>query len=115
MQAKEAILSRRSIRKYQTKPIPKEILEDIILAGRSAPTAMNCQEIKQYVIANNIEKVKEIGKKVLQNRAKAGKEGGWIEEYKKNMKLKTLYFMKLLVLLHSLLKRIKMKEKIIGI
>jgi len=92
MQAKEAILSRRSIRKYQTKPIPKEILEDIILAGRSAPTAMNCQEIKQYVIANNIEKVKEIGKKVLQNRAKAGKEGGWIEEYKKKYEVEDPIF-----------------------
>ena len=86
MQAKEAILTRRSIRKYQTKPIPKEILEDIILAGKSAPTAMNRQEIKQYVIANDIKKIQAIGQKVMENRAKAGKSGGWIEEYKKNMK-----------------------------
>ena len=43
MDAKEAILSRRSCRKYQTKDVPKEILDDIILAGQSAPTARNCQ------------------------------------------------------------------------
>ena len=54
MDAKEAILSRRSCRKYQAKDVPKEILDDIILAAKSAPTAMNRQEIKIYVIANDI-------------------------------------------------------------
>ena len=63
MQAKEAILSRRSCRKYQTKDIPKEILEEIILAGKSAPTAMNRQEIKFYLIANDIKKIQSIDDK----------------------------------------------------
>ena len=88
MLTKEAILSRRSCRKYQTKDVPKEIIEEIILAGKSAPTAMNRQEIKFYVIVNNIKKIQSIGNKVMENRAKAGKSGGWMEEYKKNMKLK---------------------------
>ena len=83
MQVKEALLSRRSCRKYQSKDVPKEIMEDIILAGKSAPTAMNCQEIKFYVILNNTKKVRELADKVMENRAKAGKMGGWIEEYKK--------------------------------
>ena len=83
MLAKEAILSRRSCRKYQTKDIPKEVIDDIILAGKSAPTAMNRQEIKFYVIHNNIKKIQSIGAKVMENRAKAGKSGGWMEEYKK--------------------------------
>ena len=56
MQTKDAIFNRRSIRKYQTKDVPKEIIEDIILAGRCAPTAMNRQEIKIYVIVNDIKK-----------------------------------------------------------
>ena len=85
MQAKEAILSRRSCRKFQEKDIPKEILEDIVLAGRSAPTGLNRQEIKFYIIANNVKKVKELGLKVYENRVKAGKLGGWMEEAKKNM------------------------------
>ena len=92
MQAKEAILTRRSIRKYQTKPIPKEILEDIILAGKSAPTAMNRQEIKFYVIHNNIKKIQSIGAKVMENRAKAGKSGGWMEEYKKKYGVEDVIF-----------------------
>ena len=33
----EAILTRRSIRKYTQNPIPKEILEKIVEAGRYAP------------------------------------------------------------------------------
>ena len=83
MLAKEAILSRRSCRKYQTKEIPKEIMDDIILAGKSAPTAMNRQEIRIYVILNYMNKIKSLSDKVMENRAKAGKSGGWIEEYQK--------------------------------
>ena len=63
MLAKEAILSRRSCRKYQTKDIPKEVIDNIILAGKSAPTAMNRQEIKFYVIHNNIKKIQSIQSK----------------------------------------------------
>ena len=92
MLAKEAILSRRSCRKYQTKDVPKEIIDDIILAGKSAPTAMNCQEIKFYVILNNIKKVKELSDKVMENRAKAGKSAGWIEEYKQKYEIDDAIF-----------------------
>ena len=92
MQVKEALLSRRSCRKYQTKDVPKEIIEDIILAGKSAPTAMNCQEIKFYVILNNIKKVKELSDKVMENRAKAGKSAGWIEEYKQKYEIDDAIF-----------------------
>ena len=92
MQAKEAILSRRSCRKYQTKDVPKEILDEIILAGKSAPTALNRQEIKFYVIANNIKKIQSIGAKVMENRAKAGKSGGWMEEYKEKYKVEDVIF-----------------------
>ena len=92
MLAKEAILSRRSCRKYQTKDIPKEVIDDIILAGKSAPTAMNRQEIKFHVIHNNIKKIQSIGAKVMENRAKAGKSGGWMEEYKKKYEVEDVIF-----------------------
>ena len=82
MSTKEVITSRRSCRKYQAKDIPKEIMDDIILAGRSAPTGLNRQAIKFYVIYNNVEKVKSIGLKVYENRIKAGKLGGWMDEAK---------------------------------
>jgi len=92
MQTKEAILSRRSCRKFQTKDIPKEIIEELILAGRSAPTAMNMQEIKFYTIVNNIKKVKEISAKIMENREKLGKGGSWIEEYKKKYDVEEAIF-----------------------
>ena len=65
--------------------IPKEILEDIVLAGRSAPTGLNRQKIKFYIVANNVKKVQEIGLKVYENRIKIGKRGGWMEEAKKKI------------------------------
>ena len=85
MKAKEAILSRRSCRKYQTKDVPKEIMDDIVLAGRSAPTGLNRQAIRFYIIHNNVEKVKGIGLKVYENRVKAGKAGGWMDEIKEKL------------------------------
>ena len=85
MDTKEAIVSRRSCRKYQEKDIPKEIIEDIVLAGRSAPTGLNRQEIKFYIVANNVKKIQEIGGKVYENRIKAGKLGGWMEEAKQKI------------------------------
>lgn len=45
----EAIYTRRSIRKYEEKPIPKEALEQIIDAGRVAPSAKNRQPWKYLV------------------------------------------------------------------
>ena len=85
MDTKEAILSRRSCRKYQTKDVPKEIMDDIVLAGRSAPTGLNRQAIKFYVIHNNVEKVKGLGLKVYENRVKAGKAGGWMDEIREKL------------------------------
>jgi nitroreductase len=39
----DTIKSRRSIRKYQAKPVPADVIEDILDSGRLAPTAMNLQ------------------------------------------------------------------------
>ena len=92
MNAKDAILTRRSVRKFKTDPVPKELIEALVLAGRSAPTANNRQEIKFYVIANNQKKILEMGNKVIQNRAKAGKTGGWMDEYKKKYGVEDVIF-----------------------
>jgi len=43
MDVLEAIKTRRSIRKYEKKPIPEELLEKILEAGRWAPSASNAQ------------------------------------------------------------------------
>lgn len=55
----DAIKARRSIRKFQNKPIPTEKLEKILDAGRWAPSASNRQAWK-FVIVQNIEKRKKL-------------------------------------------------------
>lgn len=37
------IISRRSVKKYLDKPVPEELVEQIVKAGTYAPTGMNCQ------------------------------------------------------------------------
>ncbi|MCX7957175.1 MAG: nitroreductase family protein [Endomicrobia bacterium] len=48
----DLIKSRRSIRKYKNKPIPKEIILDIINCARFAPTANNKQPWFFVVVLN---------------------------------------------------------------
>ena len=44
MEAIENLLTRRSIKKYNDKPIPEEILDKILEVGLYAPTAMGMQK-----------------------------------------------------------------------
>lgn len=53
----DVILSRRSIRKYERKDIPQDILNKILEAGRQAPSARNIQPWHFIVITD--EKIKE--------------------------------------------------------
>ncbi|MFH1066288.1 MAG: nitroreductase family protein [bacterium] len=39
----EAILTRRSIRKYTNQPVPAQVMEDLLLAAMNAPSAGNGQ------------------------------------------------------------------------
>jgi len=46
----EAIKKRQSVRSYQDKEIPEEILQEILEAGRLAPSAKNTQSWKFIVV-----------------------------------------------------------------
>ena len=50
MSIMDAIKARRSIRKYQSKPIEEEKLAQILEAGRLAPAANNAQQWKFVVV-----------------------------------------------------------------
>jgi nitroreductase len=50
MELKEAILKRRSIRKYTPQPISKEMLKELVTAGMYAPTARNTQSWQFLVV-----------------------------------------------------------------
>ena len=49
----DLILSRRSIRNYENKDIPEEVLQQILEAGRQAPSAANRQPIRFVVVTNH--------------------------------------------------------------
>lgn len=50
MEAMEAILGRRSIRSYQAREVPEEVLNQVLQAGRWAPSASNFQPCKFIVV-----------------------------------------------------------------
>ena len=47
------ILTRRSIRRYETKDIPEEVLQQILEAGRQAPSAANRQPIRFVIVKDH--------------------------------------------------------------
>lgn len=53
----DALKSRRSVRQFQNKPIPAEIIEKIIEAGRWTPTAKNAKSVSYVVLRQNIKSV----------------------------------------------------------
>ena len=55
----EAILSRRSIRKYTKKNVPKKLINKILEAAMSAPSAGN-EQPWHFIVINNIQILSEI-------------------------------------------------------
>lgn len=62
-QVSQLIKSRRSIREFQDKPVPRELIESVIDVARYAPTGHNEQEVQWLVIDNpgEIKKLTAIG------------------------------------------------------
>jgi nitroreductase len=62
MDALTAIANRHSVRKFTSRPIPKDVLEKIVDAGRLAPTARNVQPWEFVVITDRkqLAKIAEI-------------------------------------------------------
>ena len=59
MDTKELILSRHSVRSYRPDPIPPEVLNDILEAGRLAPSAQNRQPWR-FIVIQGEDKVKSL-------------------------------------------------------
>ena len=60
----DVILGRRSIRRYENKEIPKDVLDKIIEAGRQSPSAANRQPYR-FVIVTDSEIKKELSKELF--------------------------------------------------
>ncbi len=52
MDAIEALKTRRSIRSYESKPVPKEVIEEIVDTARLAPSANNIQPWEFIVVTD---------------------------------------------------------------
>ena len=61
MDAIEVILSRRSIRKYKKKAVPKKLIDELLNAAMHAPSACN-EQPWHFVIINNREVLNEVPK-----------------------------------------------------
>ena len=59
MEVLEAIRARRSIRKYKKDPVPPELIEELLEAGRWAPSSVNSQPWEFIIITDS-----EIKKKI---------------------------------------------------
>lgn len=59
MELFNAIKERRSVRAFKSTPIPNELIDKIIEAGRWAPSAGNCQA-REFIIIENVEVKKRL-------------------------------------------------------
>lgn len=59
METMQALYTRRSVRKYQNKPVPLELIEEAVKAAMFAPSARN-QQPWEFIIINKRELLDEI-------------------------------------------------------
>lgn len=75
LDAMECIYTRRSIRKYQDKPVPDQLLTEILGAAMTAPSAIN-EQPWHFVVVKNRDKLKEISTAVPYVAMAAGAGAG---------------------------------------
>lgn len=61
MELKEVLLKRRSVRKFKNQEVPPQLIEELLHAGMSGPSACNKKPWEFYVITNK-EKIEELKK-----------------------------------------------------
>jgi len=89
------IKTRRSVRQFSDKAIEKELLEQIIEAGRYSATGCNAQDVTFSVVTENLDKLKKLTYETLnematyilgyptkENEAQQHFAGIWKESYK---------------------------------
>ena len=66
MDVKEAISKRRSIRKYQRKEVPLDLIRELIDAARLAPSGSNAQPCRYYLVKDNETREKLKGNQIFE-------------------------------------------------
>lgn len=69
MDAYDALIERRSVRKYKSDRVPEDILEKIALAGTYAPSGMNRQPGKIIIVRDEIlrDRLERLNAKAMGN------------------------------------------------
>jgi nitroreductase len=75
------IYERRAVRKYKDLPVAKEIIDQLLEAGRMAPSAMNRQPWKFYVLTDK-RKIKTFSKEIAEIAVKELKHVSFLDAAK---------------------------------
>ena len=54
MEYKDVVMGRRSIRGYQDKPVPKQVIREVLEMAIRAPSSLNTQPWNFYVVAGDV-------------------------------------------------------------
>jgi nitroreductase len=77
-QTEKTIYARRAVRRYKNKPVARELIEQVLDAGRMAPSAMNKQPWQFYVLTEE-ETIQAFSKEIagiaLKGAFKSGVSG----------------------------------------
>ncbi|MGQ9825498.1 MAG: nitroreductase family protein [Desulfotomaculales bacterium] len=82
MELREAVLGRRSIRRFKNEPVPEEVIEEIIGLAVHAPTPGNTQMWGFHVVLSREVKerlAKTIAAALEKIAIEAGRSGDWLE------------------------------------
>ena len=96
MDALQAIFSRRSTRRMKPEPVPRELIERVIEAGRAAPSGGNSQTT-HFIVIERADRLADLARlvqhifaqmeagpdtyKSLQHSIAASKKGGYVFHY----------------------------------
>lgn len=76
----DAILSRRSVRAFLDRPVPREVVEDILDVARHAPSGTNTQPWQVVVLAG--EARRQLSRRILAAFDDPAQQGAHVAEYR---------------------------------
>lgn len=97
VETQKAILGRRSVREYQDKPVPEEVIRQLLKAGAMAPSAMDRQPCR-FILIEDRKTIRWLSEKVKDKAGLLG-FGARIAERAKVMEDAIFYGAPLLVLI----------------
>jgi len=63
METEKAIFGRRSVREYQNKPVPEDVIAKLLKAGAMAPSAMDAQPCR-FIVITGRARIRELSDRV---------------------------------------------------